>query len=748
MPTLSRRELAGGVAAVAAQPVWMAAGQEAPAAPRMPVWMMPPPWTGNGQCLRELLNRPDEWKQTRAAIDGMGYWPWLLNVHFSDAEIRTFFARLAEWKLPCNMEVPVLKKEVPTAREAFAQLEGFTKRFRPLGWKVEAFSFDEPAYASRHILGYTPQRCAEETAAYIGMLRAVEPKASICAIEPYPALTVAELCGFVDNLKARCAATGVRGIDTLRLDIDWAGMANQLSGSWKDVKAVEEHCRAAGVKFSLICWASDYPYLAEQGMAGGMTWYTGVMHTAQAYALAGGRPDHYMVESWVHCPEHAVPEAEMGSFSRSVLDLAAMVRGRKPAKPAAAPTPAPVAAAPDYAAEAARLTDLMHRTFWRPAARQYAAPVRSAETVDSDGVRNNAYVLWPALVALSALTAAEKARPGRYARTIAEVYDGLEAYWDPAAHAYNAWLTFPGNRDRYYDDNAWAIVTLVEAYEATRQTRYRDRAAEIMRRFMPQGWSEGKPGGMTWGVDPTKAGTGDKGACSTSGAALAALALARVRIDRAANIAFAGKAVDWVLQTLKDADGLIRDGLGAPDWHMNATKWTYNTGVPIQVCVELHAITGDAERLKTARALAEAAMDRNKRLYDGLVQDPARRHWYDASFFVHYLVDGLLALHKATGDARILAEVRRNADYAVAHLRDPADGLYWRNWRLWMIGQAQYEDWARMTGQTHRLEADESERSKEKDQMSKPVDQRPLVKTLLANAAVARMMWSASAAGR
>ena len=295
---------------------------------------------------------------------------------------------------------------------------------------------------------------------------------------------------------------------------------------------------------------------------------------------------------------------------------------------------------------------------------------------------------------------------------------------------------------------AWAIVTLVEAYEATRQTRYRDRAAEIMRRFMPQGWSEGKPGGMTWGVDPTKAGTGDKGACSTSGAALAALALARVRIDRAANIAFAGKAVDWVLQTLKDADGLIRDGLGAPDWHMNATKWTYNTGVPIQVCVELHAITGDAERLKTARALAEAAMDRNKRLYDGLDQDPARRHWYDASFFVHYLVDGLLALHKATGDARILAEVRRNADYAVAHLRDPADGLYWRNWRLWMIGQAQYEDWARMTGQTHRLEADESERSKEKDQMSKPVDQRPLVKTLLANAAVARMMWSAAAAGR
>jgi hypothetical protein len=51
-----------------------------------------------------------------------------------------------------------------------------------------------------------------------------------------------------------------------------------------------------------------------------------------------------------------------------------------------------------------------------------------------------------------------------------------------------------------------------------------------------------------------------------------------------------------------------------------------------------------------------------------------------------------------------------------------------------------------MTGQTHRLEADESERSKEKDQMSKPVNQRPLVKTLLANAAMARMMWSVAAA--
>jgi hypothetical protein len=395
-----------------------------------------------------------------------------------------------------------------------------------------------------------------------------------------------------------------------------------------------------------------------------------------------------------------------------------------------------------YAAEAQRVTGAMQRAFWDAKVRQYRAPVRSAETVDSDPAHNNGYVVWPALYALHALAAGEASAAGRYGGAIADVTAGLEAYYDVKASAYNAWLNYPGNNDKYYDDNAWAVVALADAAEATGVAAYRERAAQIMERFILGGWdASGKPGGMRWGTDPTKANTADKTACSTSGAALAAFRLARAGIRRDFYVRWGRSALEWVMTTMRDKDGLIRDGLRPPDWSVVATKWTYNTGVPIHAFVEHHRLTGERASLDAAKSLAAAAMDHTKRLYDGLIQDPASRFWYDSCFFVPYLVDGLLKLYKVTGDRAIIDEVRRNADYAYRYLRDPADGLYFRNWRLWRIGDEQLRRWQELTGQTHRLDPDDSERAGDPESAKRPVADRPLVKTLLANAGMARLFW-------
>lgn len=373
---------------------------------------------------------------------------------------------------------------------------------------------------------------------------------------------------------------------------------------------------------------------------------------------------------------------------------------------------------------------------------QYRAPVRSADTVDSDMQHNNGYVVWPALLGFFALVEGEKTQHGQYTAQMREVFTGLEAYFDPAGHAYNAWLQFPGNNDKYYDDNAWFVMALVEAYEATKEKRYRDRAVEVTERFLSGGWdSSGKPGGQKWGTDPKVGGTGDVNACSTASTALSAIGLARIGVNRKKNVQWAGDALDWIVRRLRDTDGLIQDGLHAPDWSVMQTKWTYNTGAPIRAYVEHYQLTGDKNSLEQAKRLAAAATDRNKRMYDGLVRDPNLRFWFDSSFFVPHLAEGLLALYKATGDKALLAEVQRNANFAYQYLRDPADGFYWRNWRLWRIGQPQYEAWRKLTGQEHRLEPDDSERSKEKQFDAVPLEQRPLVKTLLANAGIARLFW-------
>ncbi len=92
--------------------------------------------------------------------------------------------------------------------------------------------------------------------------------------------------------------------------------------------------------------------------------------------------------------------------------------------------------------------------------------------------------------------------------------------------------------------------------------------------------------------------------------------------------------------------------------------------------------------------------------------------------------------------------MKRNADYAYAYLRDPADGLFYRNWRLWTIGETQCREWQRLTGQPCRLEPDEAERSREAPDLKRSVGERPLVKTLLANAGTVRLFWLLARAER
>lgn len=304
------------------------AQQSAP--PKRPqVWMMPSPWPGNGASMKELLTREGEWAQTRALVNGFGYWPSLLYVHFSDAEIRTFFEKAHAWKLPVNIEVEVLKKEYPTARKALDHLEDCIKRFRPLGFHADLFSFDEPFYNAKHVMSMPDADAVREVVEFMRSLQATYQGARTCLIEPYPAFAKDDILAAVGKLQAACRLAGIKGIDTLRLDVDWCAMGNWLMGSWREVKQIEDACHKLGIRFSLICWAADYPMLKEKGLATDLTWYVGAMHTYSAYIAAGGAPDEIMVESWVHVPEHAVPETAMNTFTRSVLDLARVVKGTK-----------------------------------------------------------------------------------------------------------------------------------------------------------------------------------------------------------------------------------------------------------------------------------------------------------------------------------------------------------------------------------------------------------------------------------
>ncbi|CAN5489665.1 hypothetical protein BH11ARM2_BH11ARM2_08320 [soil metagenome] len=385
--------------------------------------------------------------------------------------------------------------------------------------------------------------------------------------------------------------------------------------------------------------------------------------------------------------------------------------------------------APDrYAVEAARLTKATIATFYDAKAKIWKPPVASSESVGTQG-----YTFWPSLLAWQAVIEAAKVDPKRWKPSVAAYYDVLEQYFDHAGHAYCAWKYFPGNDDRFYDDNTWAAVACMEAYGLTRDVRYRKRAVEIFDGFVRGGWDP--RGGLSWG---TKAGIEDRKDRTVS--ATAAGALAALLIGRKEDRPWAKRALDWI-KGLEQPNGLIRDGM-KDDGKIMPTVWTYNTGVPIRAACEYARRTGDKAYRDWAVRMGDACLDRDlSPMFDGAVTDRSKRHWYDAVYFVQYLTDGMRALSRFTGDARYLNEARREAEYCRDYLRD-TDGLYRRNMRPWTINQERTKAFRTLTGQDGPpLTPDSSERSMAPAELAKPVEERAMAKTLLANAGAARMFW-------
>ncbi len=269
----------------------------------------------------------------------------------------------------------------------------------------------------------------------------------------------------------------------------------------------------------------------------------------------------------------------------------------------------------------------------------------------------------------------------------------LESYWDAAGSppAYASDVT--GSRwggDRYYDDNAWVGLALVEL-ERLRSGRGHGERAEELFGFAVSGWDSSpdavSPGGVFW-VEQGR-GTGarnhDRNTVSNAPNAQLGLHLAELAGDglRAPAHARARDMYAWVNATLdagreedRPGHGLFHDKVRS-DGSIDRRLWTYNQGNMIGANVLLAragaAAAGEDPAVgpgATYLARAEAIADRALRHYAGAYQrQPAA--------FNAILFRNLLSLHAASDDGalrdRIRATVHAYADAAWTARRDRHD---------------------------------------------------------------------------
>lgn len=209
-----------------------------------------------------------------------------------------------------------------------------------------------------------------------------------------------------------------------------------------------------------------------------------------------------------------------------------------------------------------------------------------------DGPRRTASVsaLWPFGQVIAA-SAAMLGLGAIGADLIEPMVEGLEHY--RVGDAYGA---FPRERHRYYDDNAWVALDLLQLAELTGDPRHLDAAADLFG-FLAQG--EGPEGGVLWVEgDPSR------NTCSTAPAAQVALRL-HERTGGDSYLEFARRQVVWLDRVLRDGEGLYRDHVGG-DGSVEPTVWSYNQGTPIGAAVLLARFTGDAAWIDRARVTAAA----------------------------------------------------------------------------------------------------------------------------------------------
>jgi hypothetical protein len=295
----------------------------------------------------------------------------------------------------------------------------------------------------------------------------------------------------------------------------------------------------------------------------------------------------------------------------------------------------------EYEKQAKEVTEHIQKNYFDP---------QSGVYLKSMTLRKPDYV-WLQSVMFSNLVAAARAEPETYGPVLDGYFKALDGYWDTKVKipGYEAAPTKGNGDDKYYDDNAWLVLTFLEAYQSNRDARYLDRADETLK-FVLSGWDEACGGGIWW-HERHKDGT--KNACSNGPSAVCCLRLAKYRKDEApALIDQAKKIVDWTIGALQDDDGLFDDRMVVATGEVKRGKLTYNSALMLRALLGLHRATGEKAYLEQARRIGRAA--------DWFLD--AKGIYRDAPRYCHFMIEADLDLYRTTKEAYLMERAKKNTD--------------------------------------------------------------------------------------
>jgi hypothetical protein len=324
--------------------------------------------------------------------------------------------------------------------------------------------------------------------------------------------------------------------------------------------------------------------------------------------------------------------------------------------------PTRAADVPTPAHYGAQTLTFIHATFYMPDRHLYALAAN-----DPKQKSPRPAWIWDASIQLGALCSAARQDPRTYLPQVRAYATALRTY----RTTYNNRPALdvnppPKKPDRYYDDNAWICLSLLEAYDLTKDPADLKLATEAYDFLLSGEDTNTLGGGIYWHEDQTKS----KNACSSGPAMLCALAFHKLT-NEPRYLDTAKRLYDWTRAHLQDTDGLVFDSIAVPSGNVNRARFTYNSATLIRAAAILHRVTGEQAYLDEARRVARAAEARFVRKDDGVISGSGK--------LGVKLVEAFLELHVTDHDDHWRQLVGRCL--ASLHAKRNARGAYPDQWQ-------------------------------------------------------------------
>ncbi len=225
--------------------------------------------------------------------------------------------------------------------------------------------------------------------------------------------------------------------------------------------------------------------------------------------------------------------------------------------------------------------------------------------------------------------------------------DGFEKYYRESAHGngiggYGSSTNgSAGGGTRFYDDNGIVGINLVEAYHATKNAAYVERAARIVP-FLESGVTSHLGGALWWNEDHRynpAAADANKPTCANGYATLFLLKYHEVcpEAEKARVLDFATELYDWLRANLYDPDTKCYWNDKAANGTVNTRLWTYNAAVMVQNGIRLYEITGNGQYLEQAKTTAQGAYDYFVRIRNGVLAYTDHDPWFNTKLLRAYI---------------------------------------------------------------------------------------------------------------